>query len=260
MKKLLLMLLLGSGLSMVGQTKILLSAAGEKVPYTPLPVGTNDQYITGDHQLGDFTTAVSGATSVSTASSGNTMTVTVNSVASNPGGTIIHLVENAVSGTSLVTKVNGIAAQAIDLSGAISGGISNALTNTANTITSNVNGSIATAPAVTLVDSQITNNTQLTVSVNGVADATPLDLTTVINAIAPKQVVEEFTVAANGDTAFTLGTAARASTPVKTYVNGVKIKEDALTVTGGTAAAYVANENYSYALQAGDLVTIAYME
>lgn len=283
MKKLLLMLLLGTGLSMVGQTKVLLSAAGEKVPYTPIPRGNDDQYIKGDHTIGDFTVAntlvgkdltttvngVTGApvdltdllttsTVVSNSSTANIATVTVNGVTST-GAPIVNTVVHAVSGTTLTTTINGIDSNGIDLSGAISGGITNDLVSLGNDITSTVNGSASTATIVNTIDSQITNNTELAISVNGVADSTPLDLSPIVNAVVAKQVIEEFTVGTAGQTAFTLGTAARASTPAKIYVNGVKVQENALTVTG-TAAVYNNANNYTYALQVDDIVTIAYME
>lgn len=230
MKKILIVLFLGSGFTMIGQTKTLLSVAGEKVPYTPIPMGSSDQYIKGDHTIGDFL--------VTNSSTGNTANVSVNGVTSS-GAPIINSISNTVNGTNLTTTVNGQASQPVDLSGVLV--TSNTLTNSVNTIVSTVNGVSVSAPAVNSVENTLTGprGTILTTIVNGEA-AAAIDLGDAITGGTTITLM-----AINGNLVSTVN--GIQSTPVVPVVvggnNGLQVTDGIVQLGGGLGKATVISTN-----------------
>ncbi|MWB96782.1 hypothetical protein GON26_20665, partial [Flavobacterium sp. GA093] len=129
----------------------------------------------------DLTPAIASGTVNVLANDGtNTITSTVNGkVATAPA---VNTVGNTITNATLTTTVNGVSGTALDLTPAIASGTVNSLANDGtNTITSTVNGKVATAPAVNIVDATLVNGV-LTSKVNGVSDATPVNVLATANS------------------------------------------------------------------------------
>jgi hypothetical protein len=105
------------------------------------------------------------------------------------------------------------------------------------------------------------NNTTQIATTAFVANATSSIFSNTTQLLAAKQdVFNEFTDESNAtasQTSFTLTNTPSAKSVVKMYINGIRISKNAFSVTGKTLS-YVANNNGSYALQAGDRIQIDY--
>lgn len=126
-----------------------------------------------------LTTTVNGITgtgvpivnSVSNASSGNNLTTTVNGITGS-AISLVNSVSNNLSGTNLTTSINGITGSAVSLTGLIPA-TTNGLSLSGNTITSTVNGVAANTNAVSGVSNNLSGST-LTTSVNGITGSVNL--------------------------------------------------------------------------------------
>ena len=127
----------------------------------------------------DLAPAVAASTTVSNASAANVSTVTVNGVTST-GAPIVNSNVLSSSGNSVTSTVNGVASNAIDLTSVIAAGTTNALSLAGNTLTSNVNGVSSTSNAVSGVSNTLVGK-DLSTTVNGVTGAT-VDLTPALAA------------------------------------------------------------------------------
>lgn len=126
--------------------------------------------------------SAAGATTNVLSTSGNTITSTVNGIAS----TAPAINTNALSltGTSLTSTVNGVASAPVNLAPAITAATTHTLSMSGNTLTSNVNG---IAPTVSVITSNTlanpTTNT-LVSTVNGVASAPATIVSNVSNTLS----------------------------------------------------------------------------
>ncbi len=126
----------------------------------------------------DISTATSATTNTITNPT-NTISSTVNGVTSNAPA--VNTVSNTLTGTNLTTTVNGIAGSAINLSSIVPT-TTNTLASSGNTVTSTVDGIVATAPLVNTVVNNSTGNNLIT-TINGVAGAAVPIVNTVSNAL-----------------------------------------------------------------------------
>ncbi|WP_426486147.1 hypothetical protein [Flavobacterium sp. 2] len=119
--------------------------------------------------------AVSG---VSNASANNVSTVTVNGITSS-GAPIVNSNETSLTGTNLVTTVNGVASTGLDLTPALASATTVSNISSGNALSTTVNG--VTGTIIPIINSNETSVTGaiLVTTVNGVA-STGLDLTSAI--------------------------------------------------------------------------------
>lgn len=121
--------------------------------------------------LSPFVIAALPAVTTNTLSiSGNTLTSTVNSKVATSSA--VSGVSNTLTGSNLSTTVNGVTGTAVDLSPMVTSALPAATTNTLalsdNTITSTVNGKVATSPAVSGVSNSVSGGFLYT-TVNGIS-------------------------------------------------------------------------------------------
>ena len=111
--------------------------------------------------------ALTSATTVSNTSFANDLSTTVNGIM----GTAVPIINTNIldtSGNTITSTINGVASNAIDLTSAIAAGTTNDLNLAGNTLTSNVNGIISTTGTVSSVSNTSTANIA-TVTINGLA-------------------------------------------------------------------------------------------
>ena len=111
--------------------------------------------------------AINSATTVSNTSFANDLSTIVNGIT----GTAVPIINTNIldtSGNTITSTINGVASNAIDLTSAIAAGTTNDINLAGNTLTSNVNGIISTTGTVSSVSNTSTANIA-TVTVNGLA-------------------------------------------------------------------------------------------
>ncbi|WP_053077103.1 tail fiber domain-containing protein [Chryseobacterium sp. BLS98] len=110
--------------------------------------------------------ATGGATTNVLSTSGNTITSTVNGVASTAAA--VNTNNISLSGTNLTSTVNGISSPSLNLAPAIAAATTHTLSMSGNTLTSNVNGIAPTASVITSNTLTKPTTNTLRSSVNGV--------------------------------------------------------------------------------------------